>query len=123
MSKVKAENDLVNSKIEIAPGVLIDDRLRLGGMMFLEQMTGKTFTEIAESLSEKQQAADMYNILLALVVQANGDMDIKEAERIVKSIEIDNMMNLLGRLKIFSIAPKNLSEPNSQSQKLTEVSA
>ena len=80
----KASNDLVNSKIEIVPGVFIDDRMRIGGMMFLEERTGKEFFEIVNLLCTKRTTIDIYNIFLALVIQANENMDIKEAEKITR---------------------------------------
>ena len=108
----KTSNELINSKIEIAPGVLIDDRMRIGGMMFLEERTGKEFFEIVNLLCTKRTTTDIFNIFLALVVQSNENMDIKEAEKITKSIEFKAINDILERLRIFSFAPKNASEPN-----------
>ena len=110
----KASNDLVNSKIEIVPGVFIDDRMRIGGMMFLEERTGKEFFEIVNLLCTKRTTIDIYNIFLALVIQANENMDIKEAEKITKTIEFKEINTILERLRIFSFAPKNVSEPIPQ---------
>ena len=44
MAEENKVNDLVNGKVEIAPGIVVDDRLRLGGVLYLELKFGKPLT-------------------------------------------------------------------------------
>jgi hypothetical protein len=107
----KVPNDLLNSKIEISPGLFIDDRLRVDGAIYLQDKTGISFIEFYKSI-EKQKISDLAALVLSLIFQSNPGFDMNEAEKIVGKLDIYSLYKIV--TKVFEFAPKNASEPNPQ---------
>jgi len=105
-------NDLVNGKVEIAPGIVVDDRLRLGGVLYLERTFGKPLTEIFESLTgDNPSFTDMSRLLQALYLQANKDSLESQAEEKLAALELNQVAEAFGKLRFLEFAPKNAEPP------------
>lgn len=112
--------NLTNGTIKIGD-VLADDRLRIGGILYLEEKLGKGFEEIADDLSstvdsEKLNVSKMIKgirpFLVALILQRNADMPESEAEFAVGRLELEEFTEVFNQVKMFKSA-KNGQAPTS----------
>lgn len=111
--------DLANKTIKIGD-VYADDRLRIGGILYLEEKLGKGFEEIADDLSKivdvkkvdiSAMIKGMQPFLIALILQQNPDMDEELAERAIMRLELDDFTEAFDKVKLFK------SAKNEQGQK------
>ena len=104
--------DLANKTIKIG-GVHADDRLRIGGILYLEEKLGKGFEEIADDLSKAvdvkkvditKMVKGMAPFLVALILQQNPDMEEITAERAVMRLELEDFTEAFDKVKLFKTA-------------------
>lgn len=104
--------DLANAKIKIGD-VLADDRLRIGGILYLEEKLGKSFEEIADDLTKvvdvekvniSKMVKGMTPFIVALILQRNPDMDEAEAERAIMQLELEDFTDVFSKVKLFKSA-------------------
>ena len=100
--------------LEIAPGIKIEDRLRLGGVLYLERRFDKPLTEVFELLSsENPRFSDMTALLTALYMQANTTATEEQAEFVLGRIELAQISEAFGKIKAFELSPKNGQTPEA----------
>jgi hypothetical protein len=115
--------NLNNGKIKIAEGWYADDRLRVGGILYLEEQTGKPFTELADELTDAfgdkdgqpsitTMVSKLSPILKALILQANPELDEDAIGRLLMQMEIEDFMEVFSKIKLFEASAKNPSTPN-----------
>lgn len=95
--------DLTNGMIEIADGVNMDSRLRVEGMLFLEEKFDKPLGQI--KFSEGGRVQSLIPLFIALVIQANDGMTEEIAEQHVRKMDANTM------LKVANEIPKMLAVP------------
>ena len=110
--------NLTNGTIEIGE-YKADDRLRVGGILYLEEKLGKSFEEIADDLSKafdtdnvmiSGMVRGMSPILVALVLQRNPDADDKAVEQEIMRLELEDFTKIFDSVKMFEPA-KNEDKP------------
>lgn len=109
---MESGGDLVNGVIEIAPGVVIDDRLRVRGIKWLQNFTGKKFAELTSEWPETPGIEEMCPLLMALLIQRNPDMSVEKAQELIDDVDVSVIAKIVGSLKVFDTEPKNSQPPN-----------
>ena len=97
--------ELVNGLIEIGDGVKMDMRLRVSGMLFLEEKFDCPLAQI--KFSEGGRVKSLIPLFTALVIQANEDMTAEDAEKHVRAMDSTTMLTVA--LEI----PKMLAVPET----------
>lgn len=109
------QNDLVNTLVEVAPGVQVESRLRVSSMMWLEKKFDLPFVKIFNRLTPDNQEdiriSDITLLIQALYMQAHPTMSEQDAEAKIASLEISDLVNALGKITAFELVPKNESTP------------
>ena len=95
--------DLTNEFFEIGNGVKMDGRLRVSGMLFLEEKFDKPLGQI--KFSEDGRVQSLIPLFTALVIQANEGMTAEVAEQHVRSMDAKTMF------LVSSEIPKMLAVP------------
>jgi hypothetical protein len=112
--------DTVKGVIAITPGVLIDDKLKLGGVKWLEKKFGKPFQDIADEFATHQSMTNMSMIIVALFRQRHPDMTDDQCEQEIDKLDIEDIGTVIGKLSVFNFEPKN---SDVQTEKPTETEA
>ncbi len=124
-----ASSKLTNQRVKVADGFFCDQKLRIGGILFLEELTGKGFEEIADDIQEamKKQGDGKVSIsvmvkamqpfIVSLMHQCHPTEDVEELIAIINRLELDEFMALFNKLKIFSDAGKNEQGPVAKKAK------
>ena len=97
--------ELVNDLIEIGDGVKMDTRLRVSGMLFLEERFDCPLGQI--KFSEGGRVVSLIPLFVALVIQANEGMTSEEAEKHVRAMDSTTMIAVANKI------PKMLAVPES----------
>jgi len=101
--------NLTNSVIQIGQ-FKADDRLRVGGILYLEEKLGKGFEEIADDMSKalstdkvhiSKMVGIMSLILMALILQRNTEIDEADAEQALMRLELEEFTAVFDKLKLF----------------------
>lgn len=120
---------LTNQRVKVADGYFCDQKLRVGGILFLEEFTGKGFEEIADDIQDamKKQGDGKVSIsvmvkamqpfILSLMHQCHEDATVDELTSAINQLELDEFMALFNRLKIFSGAEKNDGGPATKTKR------
>ena len=124
-----ASSKLTNQRVKVADGYCCDQKLRVGGILFLEEFTGKDFEEIAEEIQAvmkkqgegKVSITAMFNamqpFIVSLMHQCHEDATAEELTKALKKLELDELMALFNKLKIFSGAGKNDVGPATKTKR------
>jgi hypothetical protein len=115
---MSAENgrDLVNGTFTIGD-LDADDRLRIGGILYLEQKLDRDFEDIADDLvkvvdAKKLNISSMIRamnpFLIALILQRNPDMPENDIERALMRLELEDYTDAFDKVKLFKSA-KNVT--------------
>jgi len=115
---------LTNQRVKVADGYFCDQKLRIGGILFLEELTGKGFEEIADDIQaamgkQKDEKVNvsvmvrsMQPFILSLMHQCHPDATVEELTGAINRLELDEFMALFNKLKIFSSdSKKNAQGP------------
>jgi len=111
--------NLHNGIIKIS-GVELDDRVRIGGILYLEKKFDKGFEEIADAVAQglsesplriTKMVESISPFLVALILQRNPEMAEAEAENLINQLELNEFTNVFNQLEIFD------SEKNGSGQK------
>lgn len=120
---------LTNQRVKVAKGYFCDQKLRIGGILFLEQLTGKGFEEIADDIQTAmvEQGKVKVNIsamvkamqpfILSLMHQCHEDATVEELTAAINYLELDEFMALFDELKIFSDSGKNDGGPATKTKR------
>ena len=119
---------LTNQRVKVADGYFCDQKLRVGGFLFLKELTGKGFEvvakEIISSMEKQKETPDITGvmlsvrpILLSLMHQSHPDATTEELERAFGRVEIDQFLPLFNRLKIFEDSKKNAQGPAAKKKR------
>lgn len=102
-------------------GLMFDDRFRVGGTLYIEQKTGRSFIDVAEELSaakDKPTMTILAVVLTALYLQKN-DVPVEQAEKTIANLELSQMMTVMSQIDL-EIEEKNSTSPEVD---LTEAPA
>jgi hypothetical protein len=105
-------NDLAIGTIQVGDLVL-DDRLRIDGALWIEDKTGKPLVEFLEHCTGGS-ISDMLTLLGALYYQKHPDSQPDDLRKAVGGMEITEIGDLVSKVKM-DFEPKN-----SQTAKLVE---
>ena len=106
-------------------GVELDDRVRVGGILYLEKKFDKGFEEIADAVAQglsesplriTKMVESISPFLVALILQRNPDMPEAEAESLIYQLELNEFTEIFNQLEIFDSA-KNGSGQKPKRQK------
>lgn len=118
-------NDLVNGLIDIGGGVKMDTRLRVEGMLFLEEKFDRPLGQI--KFSEGGRVQSLIPLFTALVLQANEGMTTEDAEKCVRSMDAKTMFIVASEIpKMLAVPeiednnPENPPEPVTETPPATE---
>lgn len=123
---------LTNQQVKVGDGFYCDQKLRIGGILFLEEFTGKGFEEIADDIQatmEKQgkgkvsisaMVKAMQPFILALMHQCHLEATVEELTGAINRLAIDEFMDLFNKLKIFSDSGKNAQRPIAKGKRLRQ---
>lgn len=124
-----ASSKLTNQRVKVADGYYCDQKLRIGGILFLEELTGKGFEEIADDTQqamEKQidgkvsisvMVKAMQPFILSLMSQCHPDATVDELTGAINQLELEEFMALFNKLKIFADSKKNEQGPVAKKTK------
>jgi len=115
--------DTVKSVIEISAGVVIDSKLRLSGVKFLERKFGKPFQDLAESFANDQSMTNLSPVLVALYRQRNPNVDDETCELAIDNIAIEDLVSIINKLNIFDFEPKNSQSPAEMETETETIAA
>ena len=104
--------DLTNGLIDIGDGVKMDMRLRVEGMLFLEEKFDKPLGKI--KFSEDGRVQSLVPLFVALVIQANEGMTEESAEQSVRNMDAKTMINVANEI------PKMLAVPKIDTEDVAE---
>jgi len=104
--------DLTNGLIDIGNGVKMDTRLRVEGMLYLEDEFDCPLGKI--KFSEDGRVQSMMPLFVALVLQANDGMTSEIAEQHVRSMDASTMFTIASEI------PKMMAIPEAVKKALTE---
>lgn len=107
-------HDLVNGKVQIAEGLVLEDRLRLGTVLYLEKKFGKSLTEIFEAMgAAAPNFTQISTILTGLYIQSHPEVTETQAEQAVGRLDLEEVTGAFAKLRFAEFAPKNVSPPAS----------
>lgn len=114
MADEEKGTDLVNGRVELAEGLVLEDRLRLGTVLYLEGKFTKPLTEIFEQLAiENPRFTDMAIILTGLYMQTHPDATEHEAEKAIGRLDLTEVSGAFAKLKFADFEPKNSETPDA----------
>jgi len=101
-----AKNDLaVAETIELCPGLVIDTKLKMGAVWWLEDKFDKT---IADIRFDSGRIRDMANLIIALALQHNPKLTEEKAEQLFKQLELEQLTGVIEKLtSVFDIQLKS----------------
>ena len=124
-----ASSKLTNQRVKVAEGYYCDQKLRIGGILFLEELTGKGFEEIADDIqtamtAQKDEKVNvsamvkaMQPFILSLMHQCQPDATVDDLTGVINRLELEEFMALFNKLKIFSDSGKNAQGPVAKKTK------
>lgn len=124
-----ASSKLTNQRVKVTDDYYCDQKLRIGGILFLEELTGKGFEEIADDIQAamKKQGDGKVSIsvmvkamqpfILSLMHQCHEDATAEELTAAINRLELEEFMALFNKLKIFSGAEKNDGGPATKTKR------
>ena len=128
-----ASSKLTSQRVKVAEGYFCDQKLRIGGILFLEDLTGKGFEEIADDIqtamtAQKDEKANvsamvraMQPFILSLMHQCHPDATVEDLTGAINRLEFDEFMALFNKLKIFSSdSGKNAQGPGAKTKRLRQ---
>ncbi len=104
--------DLTNGLIDIGDGVKMDTRLRIQGMLYLEEKFDKPLGKI--KLSEDGRIQSMIPLFTALVIQANEGMTAEDAEKHVRLIDTKTIFSVMNEMPKMLAVPKVAQEDDAE---------
>lgn len=118
---ITGEN-LTSGIIEITENVNADNKLKIGGILYLEEKLQKSFEEIADDLAKtlegKVNVSTMVKtiepFLIALITQRNPDMSEKEASMIIRGLDLAEFTGIFDKVEMFEGSAKNSQQPNAK---------
>jgi len=117
--------NLHNGIIKIS-GVELDDRVRIGGILYLEKKFDKGFEEIADAVAQglsesplriTKMVESISPFLVALILQRNPEMAEAEAENLINQLELNEFTNVFNQLEIFDSAKNESGQKPKQKKK------
>jgi len=117
--------NLYNGIIKIS-GVELDDRVRIGGILYLEKKFDKGFEEIADAVAQglsesplriTKMVESISPFLVALILQRNPEMAEAEAENLINQLELNEFTNVFNQLEIFDSAKNESGQKPKQKKK------
>lgn len=119
MAETPQGSDLSVGMIDVGDGVLIENRLRLGAIIWLEDKLGKSINEYFADIDvNTMRLKELQPLFVALIMQANPEMAEEEATRLSLRIDLTVIGNVLPT--VMAIEPKNSPSPEVD---LTEAPA
>ena len=124
-----ASSKLTNQRVEVADGYFCDQKLRIGGILFLEELTGKGFEEIADDIQAamgkqkdgKASVSAMVIVIqpfiLALMHQCHPEALVEDLTAAINQLELDKFMHLVNKLKLFTDSGKNAPRPAAKTRR------
>ena len=121
----KNGRDLVNGTIKIG-GLDADDRLRIGGILYLEQKLEKDFEDIADELTKVVDAKKlniskmilaMNPFLIALILQRNPDIPEQDIERVLMQLELADYTAAFDKVNLFKSAKNEPGQKTATAKK------
>lgn len=121
---------LTDQRVKVVEGYFCDQKLRIGGILFVEELTGKGFEDIADGIQEAMKGQEggvnisvmvkaMQPFILCLMHQCHPDATVEELTGVINQLELEQFMALFNRLKIFSDSGKNGQGPVAKKTKRT----
>ena len=104
--------DLTNGLIDIGDGVKMDTRLRIQGMLYLEEKFDRPLGKIR--LSEDGRVQSMIPLFTALVLQANEGMTAEDAEKHVRLIDTTTIFSVMNEIPKMLAVPKVAQEDDAE---------
>jgi hypothetical protein len=117
---------LSNQPVKVADEVYIDQSLRVGGILFLEEMLDKSFDQIADDIQKAMAGNDKVSamirevkpFLLALMHQRHPDLSIDEMSAILDNLKLEEFTALFDNIRIFADTPgKNSGGPTAKTKR------
>lgn len=113
---------LTNGIIKIAENVNADDKLKIGGILYLEEKLGKSFEEIADGLAKSLEGKvtvttmvkTIEPFLIALIIQRNPDLDEEAIRSIIHDLDLAMFTGIFDKVKMFESPAKNAPGPNAK---------
>lgn len=102
------DKSLSNSVVVLRGDIKMDRKLRIGGMLFLEELFGKPFEEVADSLDVTEAVGvstlveQVGPFLKALIHQRQRDMSSDELDAVINDLELDEFTDLFGKVDLFA---------------------
>jgi hypothetical protein len=114
----KSSKGLTNNRITVSDEYYADQKLKIGGILYLEKTFGKGFEEIAKDvkgvMGDTKQVSAMVEILspfiVALMRQCHPHVEPEQLQEAIYQLELDEFTQLFDKLEIFS----DDTEKNSQ---------
>jgi hypothetical protein len=110
MAETPQGSDLATGLVDVGDGIRVENRLRLGAMIWLENKLGKSVQEYFEGLDpNKMRATEIQPIIVALILQANPNMTDEEAEKLSLRVDIAVMGDVIAN--VLTVEAKNSPLP------------
>lgn len=110
------DKSLSNSVVVLRGGIKVDRKLRIGGMLFIEELFGKPFEQIADDMSvdEGASVSDLVKkfgaFVKALIHQRQPDMSLEDLDDVINDLELEEFTDLFGKVDLFAKS-KNAEGP------------
>lgn len=119
MTETPQGSDLSTGMIDVGDGLLIENRLRLGAIIWLEDKLGKSINEYFAGIDvETMRLKELQPLFVALILQAHPSMSEEEATKLSLRIDLNTIGDVLPT--VMRIEPKNSRPPEVD---LTEAPA
>ena len=110
MAKRKGKG-LDTGVIKISGNLSIDSRLKVGGILWLQEKYDMDFSEVMKVFL-KGKVRDSINLIVALALQHNPDMDEQAVMAVINQLEITELTGMANKLSdAFKADAKNSKRP------------
>lgn len=97
--------------IKVSDSLTIDSRLKVGGILWLQEKYDMDFNEVMKVFL-KSDLRDVTNLIVALAIQRNPDMDEPAVMAVINQLEINELTGMANKMSdVFKADAKNSKRP------------
>ena len=108
MSGKRKSRNLANGTIRLSSQLVVDDRLRVDGILYLEEKYDMTLQEVMEKIQTNQRTTDGVNIMVALAIQRG--LNEEDIRKTIGKMSVEELTEAVAKMtKVFEVTTEKKS--------------
>ena len=104
--------DYVPKKVDLGDGFVVEMRLRIVGLQYLEDVYDRSIAKINFGSGKVR---DLVNLFTALALSSNPDMPLDEIKKKIGQLDMEQMDRIFAETPdVFGVRVKNLKKPSQK---------